>query len=174
MNPFDITAIVILGYCLIRGFFRGLIKELAAIVGVVGGYYTGNLYYQDLEAFLSRWIHAPDYLNLISFLIIFCVVLIAVSILGVVIKYLLKIAFLGWIDRFFGLCFGTAKGVLIVAVLLFLATTFLPRSTPLMRDSHLAPYVTVIAENMTRIIPQEMKQAFASHLDELKESWKIP
>ena len=173
MNPFDITAIVILGYSLIRGFFRGFIKELASIVGVIGGYYAGNLYYQEVAQFLSRWIAAPEYLSIIGFLIIFCSVLIAVSILAVIIKYLLSIAFLGWIDRFFGLCFGTAKGVLIVAVLFFLFTTFLPRSAPVMRDSHLAPYVKVVAENMTRIIPEKMKQEFVKHLEQLKDAWKI-
>jgi len=37
MNPFDTIIAIILGYCLIRGFFRGLIKELSSIIGVLGG-----------------------------------------------------------------------------------------------------------------------------------------
>ncbi|MGD9324868.1 MAG: CvpA family protein, partial [Desulfobacterales bacterium] len=34
MNPFDIIIIVILGYSLVRGIFRGLVKEVSSIVGV--------------------------------------------------------------------------------------------------------------------------------------------
>ncbi|PQP34359.1 colicin V production protein, partial [Desulfobacteraceae bacterium SEEP-SAG9] len=33
MNPLDILIIVIAGFCLIRGIFRGLIKELSSIIG---------------------------------------------------------------------------------------------------------------------------------------------
>ncbi|MGD9259358.1 MAG: CvpA family protein, partial [Desulfobacterales bacterium] len=38
MNPFDILIIIILGYSLIRGLFRGLVKEVASIIGVLGGF----------------------------------------------------------------------------------------------------------------------------------------
>ena len=49
MNPFDMVIVVILSFCLIRGFFRGLIKELASIVGVLGGFYAAYTYYPILQ-----------------------------------------------------------------------------------------------------------------------------
>jgi len=99
MNFFDIIVIVILGYCLIRGVFRGFIKELSSIIGVLGGFYAAFTYYMVVAKPLSKWIANSGYLNILSFLIIFCGVFIMISILGVIINYLLKIVFLGWLDR---------------------------------------------------------------------------
>jgi len=95
MNPFDIIIIVILGYSLVRGVFRGLVKEVSSIVGVLGGFYAAFTYYTMLAKILSGLIKEPAYLNILSFLIIFCSVLIIVGVLGIIIKYLLNIAFLG-------------------------------------------------------------------------------
>ena len=74
MNPFDILIIIILGYCLVRGLFRGLVKEVSSIVGVFGGFYTAYLYYEGVVKWLSRFIADTAYLNILSFLIIFCLV----------------------------------------------------------------------------------------------------
>ena len=72
MNLFDVIILVIFGYCLIRGLFRGLIKELASIVGVLSGFYAAYTYYQEVARLMSEWISNEAYLNIVSFLIIFC------------------------------------------------------------------------------------------------------
>ena len=40
MNPFDVFIIIILGYSIVRGLFRGLVKEASSIIGVLGGFTT--------------------------------------------------------------------------------------------------------------------------------------
>lgn len=174
MNPFDILILVILGYSLVRGLFRGLVKEVSSIVGVLGGFYAAYTYYGVLAGLLAGFIHDKSYLNILSFLIIFCGVLIAVGILGVIIKYLLNIAFLGWIDRIGGVVFGAVKGVLIVSVLFITLTAFLPQGTAFIKNSELAPHVSWISEKMAQVISKEMKADFTAKLGELKKAWKIP
>jgi membrane protein required for colicin V production len=174
MNPFDVLIIIILGYSLVRGLFRGLIKEVSSIIGVLCGFYSAYAYYAVLAKPLSGIITNPSYLNILSFLIIFCSVLITISILGVIIKYLLNVAFLGWIDRLCGVGFGIIKGVLIVSVLFIILTTFLPKGAPLIKKSVLAPHVIWISEKMVKIVSQEMKQDFFAKLNEFKKAWKIP
>ena len=171
MNSFDIIVVVILSFCVIRGVFRGLIKELSSIIGVLGGYYFAYSYYMVLAKFLSRWISNTSYLNILSFLIIFSGILILIGIIGVVIKYVLKIAYMGWIDRICGAGFGITKGILIVSVLLITLTAFLPRNTPVIKNSSLAPYVTMISENMAKIISPVMKRDFKSKITALKRTW---
>ena len=173
MSPFDILAIVILCFCLIRGFFRGIIKELSSIIGVLAGAYAAYTYYPYVAQYLNRWISSPNYLNLLSFVLIFCVVFLVIGILGVVIKYLMNIAFLGWVDRLFGTIFGFSKGVLIVAVLLFAFTTFLPKGTPLLKQSLIAPYVTIVTDTMSRVVSKDMRRQFEMKLKELKKAWKM-
>ena len=172
MNPFDIVTIIILGYSLIRGLFRGLVKEMASIVGVLGGFYAAYTYYMVLGQLLGRFIKNTAYLNILSFLIIFCAVLIAVSVMGVIIKYLLNIAFLGWVDRIGGVVFGAVKAILIVCILFITLTAFLPRGTPLIKNSVLAPHVSWVSENMAKVVSKEMKRDFMRKLWDLKKAWK--
>ena len=174
MNPFDILIMVILGYSLVRGLFRGLVKEVSSVIGVLGGFYAAYTYYKVLAGPLSRIINDVSYLNISSFLIIFCGVLILVSVLGVIIKYLLNIAFLGWVDRVGGVVFGLAKGTLIVCVLFISLTAFLPKGSAFIKNSVLAPHVSWMSEKMAKVISQEMKQDFTGKLRELRKAWKIP
>jgi membrane protein required for colicin V production len=174
MNPFDIIIIVILGYSLVRGIFRGLVKEVSSIVGALGGFYASFTYYTKLAKLLSGLIRETAYLNILSFLIIFCSVLIVVGILGIIIKYLLNIAFLGWVDRIGGVGFGFIKGILIASVLFITLTAFLPRGSAFLKNSMLAPRVSWVSEKMAKVVSKQMKQEFIAKLGELKKVWKIP
>jgi membrane protein required for colicin V production len=174
MNPFDIIIIVIMGYSLVRGIFRGLVKEVSSIIGVLGGFYAAFTYYTILAKLLSGLIKETAYLNILSFLIIFCGVLIIVGILGVIIKYLLNIAFLGWVDRTSGVGFGLVKGILIASILFITLTAFLPKGSAFLKNSMLAPHVSWVSEKMAKVVSKEMKQDFMAKLGELKKAWKIP
>jgi membrane protein required for colicin V production len=173
MNPFDILIIVILGYSLIRGLFRGLVKEISSVIGVFGGFYAAYTYYMLVADLLSGLIQDVSYLNILSFMIIFCSVLIVVSVLGIIIKYLLNIAFLGWVDRIGGVIFGMAKGILIVSVIFISLTAFLPKGSAFIKNSVLAPHVSWVSEKMAKVVSKEMKQDFTRKLGELKKAWQI-
>ena len=173
MNPLDIVIIVILGFGLIRGFFRGLVKELSSIIGVIAGFFAANLYHPVLAPYFKSWISDPNYIHIISFALIFIAVFLIVSILGVILKYLLKVAFLGWADRVFGILFGLVKGVLIAAVLLMALTAFLPRDNALVKDSLLAPHISVITQKMAYLVPQEMKDKYRYKFKSLQRKWNL-
>ncbi|MGB5422064.1 MAG: CvpA family protein [Desulfobacterales bacterium] len=173
MNPFDILTIVILAYSVIRGIFRGLIKEMSSIVGVLAGYYAAYSYYAVIAAVLSRWMTNTAYVNIVSFLILFSVVFLIVSAFGVILKYVFRIAFMGWLDRICGAAFGLAKAILVVAVLLIVLTTFLPQNAPIVTNSVLAPHVTTVSEIMVKVVSKEMKQIFYTKMEALKKSWKL-
>ena len=171
MNPFDMLIIVVLAFSVIRGVFRGLIKELSSIVGVMAGFYAAYSYYPSIAGLLAHWMTDSAYVNIIGFLILFCVVFFIVSVIGVVIKYLLNVAFMGWFDRMCGAGFGLIKGILIVAVLFILFTAFLPKGAAFVKDSVLAPHVAVLAEKMAKVVSKDMKQQFNSKIRELQRSW---
>lgn len=172
MNPFDIVVTVIMGFCLIRGIFRGLIKEVSSIVGVFGGFYAAYTYYGQVSTYLADWISTPAYLNIVSFLIVFCAVFIIISVLGIIIKYIMNITFMGWIDRIFGAAFGILKGVLITSILLIILTAFLPPKASVIKNSRLAPHVSAISEKLVLIVPENLKQKFAEKINDIKKEWK--
>ena len=174
MNLLDFVLAAIAGYCLIRGVFRGLIKELSSIVGVMGGFYAAYSYYPHLAKYMSRWMTDLGYQRIISFLVIFIVVFFAVSFAGMVIKYLMNIAFLGWTDRICGMLFGSIKGLLIITVILLVLTTFLPKNAAIIKQSWVAHQMIHISAYLAKITPEEMKRSFGVKVKELKKSWKSP
>ena len=174
MNLLDIILALILGYCLVRGIFRGLIKELSSIVGVLGGFYAAYTYYPQLAKYLARWVTDPGYLSIISFMLIFTVVFLVVGVAGVVIKYLMNIAFLGWTDRICGALFGSLKGLLITTVLLVVLTTFLPGNAAILKQSWVARHMMQFSAYLVKVTPKEMKKNFAVKVKELNKSWQRP
>ena len=172
MNLFDIFLILIVLFFVIRGIFRGLIKETASFLGVACGYYAAYSYYPLLSRPLTAWISHPDYCNLISFLIIFVAMTLIVSVLGVIIKYLLNISPLGWIDRTCGAGLGFIKSVLILAVVLIGLTTFLPKEGDVVQSSAISPYILKISSQITRIAPTRIQSRFLKNLNDLKKYWK--
>ncbi len=174
MNPFDIAIIVVITFCLIRGAFRGIIKEASSIIGVIAGVWAAYSYYESLSQVIDKVgeiFPNPAYINMISFLVIFCFIFASVSAIGVLIKYLLKIVFLAWVDKICGAGFGLVKGFMIVSVLLLILTTFLDPGTPIIKNSVLSPYVTTAAETMSRFASKDMRHKFSSKLDVAKKSW---
>lgn len=173
MNTFDIIVVVILAYSLLRGLFRGLLKEAASVAGVLGGFFLAYGFYATVAGYLTGLVSNPAYRNILAFLAIFCLVVIAVNVVAVIVKYLMRIVFLGWLDRLGGFVFGAAKGVLIVSVIFLALTAFLPKGTPLIRDSATAPFVAVVAENLAALISSDIKSEFTSKLDALKKGWDL-
>ncbi len=171
MNPLDIIIIIIIGYGLIRGIFRGMIKEVSSIVGVLAGFYAAYTYYPMVSETLRPWITSLSFLNIISFMIVFCGVFLAIAMVGVVIKYLMHVASLGWLDRILGASLGFVKGILIVSVILVALTAFLPQEAKLVKASLLAPHVTVISENLATLVSDDMKKAYSVRMAEIKKAW---
>ncbi len=172
MNPFDILIVTVLAYGLIRGVFRGLVREISSIVGVLGGFYAAYTYYPHVAAWMSGWISNPAYLNILSYLVIFSIVVGIVGILAVIIKYLLNIAYLGWVDRVCGALFGLLKGGLVSCVLFIVLTAFLPKGAPLIKNAALSPHVASVSEVMAKVLSKEMKAGFVAKMKDFRQSWQ--
>ncbi|MEW5909756.1 MAG: CvpA family protein, partial [Thermodesulfobacteriota bacterium] len=84
MNSLDIIFAGIIGFYLIRGLFRGFIKEFFSIIGILIGFFIAMVYYPALSQYLVKWISHPNYLPLASFFIIFLLGYLLISILGVI------------------------------------------------------------------------------------------
>ena len=172
MNILDIFIGIIIGFCLVRGIFRGIIKETASIVGVCVGFFAAYTFYQDVGDLLSGFFNDKSHLNIFSFLFIFTFMFLAVGFVGVILKNLLKGVALGWADRLLGATFGFVKAVLIVSVLLVSLTAFLPKKSPVIKDSFLAPHLSTLSEKIDGVVPEEMKEKFGDNIKELKKTWK--
>ncbi|MFO7754047.1 MAG: CvpA family protein [Desulfobacteraceae bacterium] len=172
MNFFDIAIIIIVAVCLIRGFFRGLIREASGIIGVIAGFYGAYTYYPVLLPYFENWFSKVFYAQILAVFLLFCVIFVAVTMTAVLIRKFLRIVFLGWVDRLFGGAFGTLKGVLIVSVVFIVLTTFVPADLKFVKESRLSPYVGRVAGVMTVFVSNRLQDDFSAKLDWLNTIWK--
>lgn len=168
MNPIDILIIAITAYSLVMGIFRGIVRELSSLVGAIVGFFLANAFYTGISKYMSEWISDKDYLNILSFLVLFSIVFIVFNLAGVIIKYLLKKTELNWIDRILGAVLGFLKGALVVSVLLLVLTTFLMPGAPVLKGSGFTPHVLGISKHIAKITSKEMKKRFSENMEKLK------
>ncbi len=171
MNVVDMIIVGVVCLGMIRGIFRGLSNELASIIGVLAGFYGAYLFYPRLASRLPEMIPAGPAADIIAFAAIFCLVLLLVNLLGKMVRFVLGITMLGWLDRLLGAGFGAAKGVLIAAVALFMISRFYQSPVPVVRESVLSSYVAVASDTMAEAVSSQWHQTLKSKITELRKNW---
>jgi membrane protein required for colicin V production len=172
MNGLDIAFIVILGYTLIRGLFRGLVKEFASIFGLILGFIAANAYYGQIMKVVQKVLANPQYAAILSYILIFLAVLGGIIFIGAGLRKLMEAVMLGWLDRLGGGALGAIKGGLVCSLLLFFLTMFMAPASPFLAESRLSPFVNQFAGRLVRLVPQEMKDTFGDKSQSLKKAWE--
>ena len=117
MNYIDIIIAVSLLYGLIKGFSNGLIKEITNILSVVIAIYIGFHFSNLIEPYLRQEAGATydGLIPLVSFLIVFIIILVIIKSIGEMIDRLTKILALGMVSKFLGAIFGFFKIMVILS-----------------------------------------------------------
>jgi membrane protein required for colicin V production len=174
MNLLDMIIIALMIFLIVRGIFRGFFREIGSLAGVILGIGMGCLYQQQMSEYLKAYVQTGKFLQLISFAVIFFVVLALCNLSGWGVKMILKKAFLGWTDRALGVGLAVLKGIIITYLLIILLTFFVPSNKPLIAGSTLAPLIIASYQTMVDLIEpgfyQNLKKKFlgkAKGMDEI-------
>ncbi len=119
MNYIDIVLGILLIISAIRGFHKGFIVEVASLLALVLGIW-GAIHFSEFvgDYIVETFDYQPDYLNLISFMFTFVVIVIVVHILGNALEQIINVLALGLINHLAGLLFGILKTALILSIIL--------------------------------------------------------
>lgn len=152
MNILDIFIVCTLVFLLVQGILRGFLREIASLAGVVLGILLGSHFQPQMTAGLKA--HVPDssFLPVVSFALIFALILIICNVIGFALSYFFRKAFLGWVDRALGVWLALTKGIIVTYLIIVLLTFFLPAKAPLVAHSRLAPWIIVSYQSMIRFI----------------------
>ncbi|PIR00952.1 MAG: hypothetical protein COV66_03760 [Nitrospinae bacterium CG11_big_fil_rev_8_21_14_0_20_45_15] len=119
MTPFDVCVLIVLTLSFLYSLFKGFIREIFSLLAYVGGYAVAVKYHGDLAKSLSSTISNETVAKVAAFVIIYVATMIAVKILGNIIrKFFQEAAGLSGMDRFLGAMVGLAKGLVILVILL--------------------------------------------------------
>ena len=114
MNFLDIILAVPLCWCIYKGFRRGIIFELAMLVGIVAGCYLAVHLAKTVAGLIGIKGEASV---LVAFLIIFVAVVVGAFFLGKCVENLVKLVKVGILNKLLGAVLGMLKCVCILSVL---------------------------------------------------------
>jgi membrane protein required for colicin V production len=172
LNTLDILILVILGFTLIRGLFRGFIGEISSVAGLIAGFFLANKYHAMLLPLVESILPDRGTAQLISYALVFCTGLVGVLMVAAVLRHLLKVVLLGWVDRFAGGVIGLLKGGLICVLLVLVLTTFLSPKADILASSRMAPQVNRFAAILADLLPREMRLEFEEKSQPLRQIWR--
>lgn len=141
MNLLDLFIVATMLVLMVRGVFRGFFGEISSLVGILLGIWTANRFSPELARWLGELLPPWNLLSLVSFGLIFLLILVAANLLGVFLKKLSRRVFLGWLDRTLGLCVAMIKGILITYLGIIIISFLTPGKPELLTRSLLAPLI---------------------------------
>ena len=135
----DYAIIGLVGISLVIGLLRGFIKEAFSLVMWIAAIWVGLNFSREFSLFLESVISLPAARIAAAFAILFFSTLLLGGIIEFLLGELVKKTGLTGADRFVGMVFGIARGLLVVAVCIMLAgLTPLPED-PWWQESVLIP-----------------------------------
>ncbi|MDR1353076.1 MAG: CvpA family protein [Treponema sp.] len=147
-SALDIAFVILIFLLSLRCFFRGFITELMSMASLVLGLLAAFLFHKPASAFvMEKWLPGSVILaDVIATAALFVIVFVAIKILERIIQDIISAVDLGGVDRFIGLFFGFAEGVLLVTLIVWLISVqplFDPR--PLLESSIIAQILLPLA-----------------------------
>ncbi|MCT7557683.1 CvpA family protein [Aliarcobacter butzleri] len=143
---FDLVIITITLLLGLKGLFRGIIKEIFGIIGIIGAIFVASRISTQTGELIAPVLVLENQatIKLIGFVIALVIVWVIAYSAGVVVSKIFSASGLGIIDRFFGFLFGMAKIFLIFSVIayaLYQVNSFKKVIDEQFKSSILMPYL---------------------------------
>lgn len=121
MNYIDLIIIILLIASAIGGLTKGLIYEVASLIGLVAGIWGAIKFSGAIETFLVRRLDVTyEHVNIIAFIITFIFIIILVNVLAHAIETSFEGVSLGAANRILGMFFAVFKSAFIIGIVLLL------------------------------------------------------
>lgn len=186
----DILVLAALLISALIAFFRGFIREILTIGGVVGGALAAYVGGPMLNPLMSGWIGVPEVVpegeampmlfdvlpynivaDVLSYGAIFIVVVIVLSVLSHFMAEGARSLGLGPIDRTLGFIFGVARAVLLLGILYLPVHFFIDQDTKdaWFKNSKTHFYVETVSKTIAHYIPNSTVEDVQGNIDKAEE-----
>ena len=122
MEILDIIILALVAVAGIIGIFKGFVNQITSIAALILGIWCASKFTGFLTGKVSGWFNldiAQNTLHIITFIVIFIIVLILAHFLGKGIEGLIKLSLLGWLNRLLGFLFGAFKAIIILSIAVY-------------------------------------------------------
>lgn len=156
MTAFDYIILAIVGFSMLLGVMRGLVREALNLLAWIAAFWLANAYTADIARLLPQAIPTDSLRFLAAFVILFLGTLLLMSLVTMTVAELIKTLGLKTYDKGLGVVFGLARGFLIVITLVLLAgLTSAPRQS-FWRNAMFSAPLEAFAVNVKPWLPDDL------------------
>jgi len=153
LNWFDLVVIVLVLITLIRGFFSGLIMQVAMLAGIIlGAIFAGKLSEFIAPELIKLIQGSPHIIGPLSYILAFIIILIILFFAGKALEKFADALAMNTINRLAGAVFCVAKWIVLFSILLNLVVEFDQDKRIIKEDvrtqSHTYPVVLEVAKTV--------------------------
>jgi membrane protein required for colicin V production len=151
-TSFDIAVLIVSAILIGHGIWVGCIRQLASILALVVGFVAAGRLCGDFYHTILPFISSPNLAFIVSYLILFIVIYLAVILLGMGLKKVVDIALLAWFDRALGGLLGAVKALFIASLVFMIVSSIVSGSNNFLRRSITYPYLALTSEYILRLV----------------------
>jgi membrane protein required for colicin V production len=139
---------------------RGFVREAFSLAIWVLAFWISWSFFRELQVHFQPWVESPTVRLGAAFALLMTATLIIGGMVNYLIIQLIERTGMSGTDRFIGMIFGMARGVLLNAILILLAgLTTLPQES-WWKASQLIPYFQELALWLKSLLPEDLAQYF--------------
>jgi membrane protein required for colicin V production len=153
VNFFDYVLITIVGLSMVLSLWRGFVREIISLVGLVLAIFIAGRFSGNAGDFFGQWITQSSLANIAGFILMFVLVMFIVGAIGFIVRKLVDMAALTATDRTLGLFFGAARGMLLIGTAFLVYTAYAKPDQQWMTKSVISPYAIQLSELIGKTIP---------------------
>jgi membrane protein required for colicin V production len=147
----------------LRGYFKGLFREVLSLCGLVVGFMVAVRYDERVAALaVPYWNLSPFILKGGAFVVVFFVVYFLFNVAGWLLHHSEKALFLQTVNRVGGIAVGIGKGAALMALIVFIlhSASWVPYSTKeSLENSYLVSPLSRLGEGLIRIGKEKLFSA---------------
>lgn len=157
LNWFDFVLMAIILLSIIISFFRGFLREAISLVTWVAGVVVALKFAPRVASLLEGTVNAGTLRYMIAFLALFLGVFILGFIVNIIVKRAVDFSGLSMVDRGLGVLFGSARGLVAVAVVLMFTSVTPMQNAKWASESQLAPKFTPLVVWLDGFMPEQIR-----------------
>jgi membrane protein required for colicin V production len=155
-NILDFVLAIVFLFSVILSFFRGFVCEAISLITWFLAFYLALQFSPAFAGTLHSFISNPKAAYIVAFIIIFIIVMILGGIVKKLASGLVKLSFLGFFDKIFGFVFGVVRGILFIAIILFIIQLTPFHDSTWMKTSQLVPHFHGLIAYFDKLIPKQI------------------
>jgi membrane protein required for colicin V production len=157
-NWFDYAILGVIVLSILISFFRGFLRETISLATWVLGVIIALRFSPAVAKWLESLIDSVMLRYIIAFIALFVVVFIVGFLINLILKGALNMSGLTIFDRLLGVLFGTARGVLLVTVMLLFVSMTSYEASPWAQNSQLTVVFKPMVAWLGGYMPEQLQQ----------------